>query len=252
MTKEHEQEKIVSIEDRIPKLKAKRKKKANRRLLFYLTIFFLLITIIIYLQSPLSNIQEIEVSGNELISDAEIIERSQLTTEDNIWNVSLKNVSAKIAEHPLIEKVEVSRKLPQTIKISILEQKVVGYVEKDATLYPLAADGVMIPYADLVVYGSAPILTNFSEEEFLVRLANELANTPEHITNMISEIVWKPTDKNKYKIELYMDDGFIVLTTIRDFANKIKAYPSIVSQLDPNKTAIVHMDVGIYVEQRKD
>lgn len=252
MDNELDKKKIVSIEDRIPKLKAKRRKKANRRLLFYLTIFFILITMIIYLQSPFSHVKEIDVTGNILIHEEDIIKLSALTPNDNIWNVSKKDIAEKISVHPLIESVEVTRKLPQTVKISILEQKVVGYIEKDASLFPLSEAGVMIPYADLVEYGSAPLITNFNDEQYLVRLANELAETPEYILNMISEIVWKPTEKNKYKIELYMDDGFIVKTTIRDFASKIKAYPSIVSQLNPNEQAIVHMDVGVYVEQLKD
>lgn len=246
-----EKEKIISIEDRIPKLKTERKKKANRKLLFYLIIFFILISIIIYLQSPLSNVKKIVVTGNEVIPAEEIIDISGISTDHNIWNVSVKDIDRKISEHPLIKNSEIDRQLPNTIKINVVEQKVVGYVEKADKLHPLSEDGVVIPYSDLVHYGDAPFISNFDDEQYLTRLTAELKETPDHILNLISEIIWSPTEKNKYKIILYMDDGFIVHATIRDFASKIKAYPSIVSQLDPDKQAIVHMDVGIYVEQLK-
>ena len=68
-----EEEKIISIEERIPKLKEKRRKKANRTLLFYLTLFFLLIAIIVYLQSPFSNVAYVAVEGNNVITDEQVI-----------------------------------------------------------------------------------------------------------------------------------------------------------------------------------
>src|SRR5690625_6591825 len=80
-----EKEKIVSIEERIPKLKEARKKKANRRLLFYLAIFFVLISIIVYLQSPFSHIKEIVVHDNVVLSEEDIIEVSEIALNTNIW-----------------------------------------------------------------------------------------------------------------------------------------------------------------------
>ena len=49
--------KVVSIEDRIPKLKQQRRKKANRRLILLLLLFFIFIAFILYFQSPLSHVQ---------------------------------------------------------------------------------------------------------------------------------------------------------------------------------------------------
>src|SRR5690625_5861283 len=80
-----EDKKIISIEDRIPKLKKQRKKKANRRLVFYLSLFFVLISIIIYLQSPLSYIKNIHVYGHHVLHENEIIELSDIKNDTNIW-----------------------------------------------------------------------------------------------------------------------------------------------------------------------
>src|SRR5699024_6528554 len=117
------EKKIVSIEDRIPKLKQVRKRKANRRLIFYLSIFFILIALIIYLQSPLSHIKSIHVTGHNLMSQDEVIAESELSTRTNIWSTKLQDVQVALENHPLILETKVSRKFPSTITINIEENK---------------------------------------------------------------------------------------------------------------------------------
>lgn len=246
-----EEEKIVSIEERIPKLKENRRKKANRTLLIYLTLFFLLIAIIIYLQSPFSNVKQMNVLGNDVIADEQIIEYSNVTVDTNMWRINVKDIEKKIAEHPLVKEVNVARKFPQTLQFTIVENNIIGYVKEKNELHPIVSDGVVVSNTDISLPRGAPLFENFTEEQYLQRFAEELNDLPVHILNLISEVHWKPTEKNKYKIELYMNDGFIVHATIRDFASKMNAYPSIIAQLDSEEKGIIHMDVGVYVETFK-
>src|SRR5690625_305553 len=246
-----EKEKIISIEDRIPKLKEARKKKANRRLIFYLSIFFLLISVIIYLQSPLSNVNRIKVTGNDVISNEDIIELSNLSADSNIWVINFRNVEEAIEKHSLIDKVEVKRQLPQSVHIKVKEHKIVGYTKKDSQYFPVLESGEVVTNHQINNKGDGPILNNFDDEEYLKRIATELSEIPDYIFNLISEVSWKPTEKNKYKVVLYMNDGFIVHATIRNFSSKMKTYPSIIAQLDPKEKGIVHMGVGVYFEKMK-
>lgn len=246
-----EEEKIVSIEDRIPKLKEARRKKANRTLLSYLTLFFVLIAIIVYLQSPFSDIKTIEVKGNAMIPDAQIVEYSRLEAGSNIWRVYPKDVAKKISQHPLIKNVHVERKLPQTISIEVEERRVIGYVKSGQQYLPITEEGTIVKNIEFEMLNHVPFFVNFSDEEYLTRLAEEMKEIPDYILKLISEIHWKPTDKNKYKIVLYMNDGYIVNASIRDLASKINSYPSIIAQLDEKQKAIIHMDVGVYVEMLK-
>ncbi|MEI3606720.1 FtsQ-type POTRA domain-containing protein [Pseudogracilibacillus sp. SE30717A] len=244
-----EKKKIVSIEDRIPKLKEARKKKANRRLLFYLSIFFLLISIIIYLQSPLSYIKNIEVNGNDVIKKEDVVKLSGLTTSSNIWVMNKQSIIDSMESHPIIETVEVERKLPQTVQLKIKEYNIVGYIKSDLEFHPVLENGMIITTSNLNNIGDGPLLNNFNDEQYLQRMVSELSKLPPDIFDLISEISWEPTDKNKYKIMLFMNDGFMVDATIRNFASKMAAYPSIVSQLDPKEKGIVHMGVGAYFEK---
>ncbi|ASN05849.1 cell division protein FtsQ/DivIB [Virgibacillus necropolis] len=245
--------KVVSIEDRIPKLKQARKKKANRRLIFYLSIFFLLISIIVYLQSPLSHVHTIEVTGNKALSDKEVVEKSNLTTDTNIWMINQSEIQNAFDGNPIIDSVEVNRKLPWTVEIAIQEFKRVGYIKKESFFYPILGNGkVLSKLKRETISGDAPLLINFDDESTLNQMTTELMKLPQNIRSMISEIHWKPQDDNKNKIVLYMSDGYMVDGTIRNFAEKMKVYPSIVAQLNPKSKGIIHIGVGVYFESFED
>ncbi|WP_337018672.1 cell division protein FtsQ/DivIB [Oceanobacillus massiliensis] len=239
---------IVSIEDRIPKLKQARKKKANRRLIFYLSIFFFLIAIIVYLQSPLSHIKTINVEGNGFIANEKIIEYSNLTTNTNIWTIDQHEIEKAIRKDPIVESVSVERSLPWTVNIDVKEQRVIGYISKDMMYYPILGNGEILKEAGESFRGDAPLFFDFEEEEYLQRMAAELEALPQDILDVISEVHWDPAEDNKNNILLYMNDGYTVKGTIRNFADRMEVYPSIVSQLDPEDRGIIHIGVGVYFE----
>ncbi|GIO26067.1 cell division protein FtsQ/DivIB [Ornithinibacillus bavariensis] len=241
-------EKIVSIEDRIPKLKQARKKKANRRLVFYLTIFFFLISIIVYLQSPLSDVKTINVSGNSFLPDKEIIEQSGIKKDTNIWTIDKEDIIHKLRRNPLINTVSVETKLPWTVEIQVVEHKRIGYIKKDNQYHPILSNGLVFSDSKKDMAGDAPLLVGFQDEKALMEMSKELSKLPVNIFNLISELHWTPSDKNKNAITLYMTDGFMVESSIRNFAEKMSVYPSIVTQLDPAMEGIIHIGVGAYFE----
>ncbi|MBC5635876.1 cell division protein FtsQ/DivIB [Ornithinibacillus sp. BX22] len=244
-----EKEKIVSIEDRIPKLKQARKKKANRRLIFYLSIFFFLIAIIVYLQSPLSHVKSIIVTGNSFYPEDEVIEQSGIAKGTNIWTINKEEIIQTLENDPLIKNAEVETKLPWTVEIHLIEHERVGYIKKENEYYPVLGNGTVLEESKIKrLSGDAPLLLSFSQEDVLVEMSKELSNLPSNILNIISEIHWTPTDKNKNDITLYMTDGFMVQSSIRNFSEKMKVYPSIASQLEPGSEGIIHIGVGAYFE----
>src|SRR5690625_862643 len=165
-----EKKKVVSIEDRIPKLKEARKKKTNRRLLFYLSLFFFLISVIVYLQSPLSYIHSIEIDGNHVIKDEEILIQSDLTTTTNIWTIKESQIKNLLEKHPIIETVTVKRKLPQTVQIDVTEHKIVGFVKRKNGSHPILANGDIIEDLGNMDRSEAPVLNNFTEKDYLERM----------------------------------------------------------------------------------
>lgn len=247
-----DEKKVISIEDRIPKLKEARKKKANRMLMYYLSILFVLILIVIYLQSPLSNVKTVHIEGNKYISDEEMLKLTEINDKTNIWEVSSGKLADKIRVEPLIKEVSVSRKLPQTVEVVVEEYPIVGFMESENNHLILLPNGETITMENNQIdLADAPLLKGFDDAKLREQMAKELSITDEEIFHLISEVILQESESTQTKILLYMNDGFMVDTTVRQFAQKMQDYPSIVAQIDEGETGIIHMGVGTYFERIK-
>lgn len=239
------QKRVVSIEDRIPKLKQERRKKANRKLIFYLLIFFVLIFIVIYLQSPMSYVKNISVNGLQWLTEEEIIAQSEIGENVNFWRVQPKDLEQNIVSHPQVKEAEVSRSFPNTIVMDITELNHVGYVEINGNVQPLLENGDVLAEMNASnLNGDVPILKGFKDDHYLDEISEELADLSVYVSALISEVNWIPSESNPYKIKLYMTDGQEVESSIRNLSSYLGSYPSIVSQLDHSSEGIIKIDEG--------
>jgi cell division protein FtsQ len=239
--------KIVSLEERIPKLKQHRKKKANRRLVFLLSLFFLLILSVIYFQSPLSHVKKIEVTGNVLATNDSILENSNISKGMNVWSVKKSEAEKKIEKLPEIKEADVKMKLPNSISIEIKEYSKEAYLLKGTSVYAILENGEILKSKKInTIPNDAPLLKGFKENEVLKEMVKELENLPNAIKQSISELILVPKKTDPYHITLFMNDGFEVSASIRTFSEKMVHYPSIVSQLDPDRKGVIDLEVGSY------
>ncbi|WP_071395424.1 cell division protein FtsQ/DivIB [Bacillus tuaregi] len=238
---------VVSIEDRIPKLKQQRRKKANRRLILLLLLFFILIAFILYFQSPLSHVQHVVINGNTAHSDKEIMAIAEIKKDTNIWKVRHNEMEEKLSDLPEMKKAEVETKLPSSIIITVEEYNRISYISKGKYFLPVLENGNILhekKTTDLPL--NAPILFSFSEDKALKEMIFSLEKLPPEVLNSISEIHYDPTEADSFHISLYMNDGNQVSATIRTFAEKMSHYPSIISQLDPSQKGVINLEVGSY------
>lgn len=244
-----DQKKIITLEDRIPKLKNERKQKANRSMVLYLSVFFLLLLTVIYFQSSLSDVKVIEIEGNRYLSDEEIVTVSRLSGETSFWGVNKQKIESEIMSLIQISDVSVSRKFPYTVIIDVQEYTRVAYLVTDGKFSPILESGKILAADTLVGFPTdAPLLMGWNNGSELAEMAAELSNLPEGLIHRISEIYYTPEELDPLRITLYMNDGFKVSSTIRHFSEKIAPYPAIVSELDPNNKGIIHMKMNPYFE----
>lgn len=238
-----EEKKVVSIEDRIPKLRETRRKKANRRFIFYLTCLLVLIVFVVYLQSPLSYVRQINVTGSQFVSKEVILRQSDLSTERSLWSFRLENIEAKILELPEIKSAKVTRSWTHEVTVAVTEHKKIAYIDQGESLSPLLESGHTLDHVEKVDYkGDAPLLIGFDNEEIRRLMIEGMQALPTYLLSHISEIHYSPTEANPYQVHLNMIDGFELLTTIRGFSEHIKAYPSVVSQLDQANPGLIEID----------
>jgi cell division protein FtsQ len=239
-----EKGKIILLEDRLPKLKEQRKQKVNRRLIFYISLFFILILLIIYTQSSLSNIARIEVMGNRHVQEKEVVSMSGLSTNISYWDFDGKEVEERIERHPEVKDAVVNKKIPNTVEIQVKEYERVAYVVEKGRYLPITEKGkVLKAVKGNPLSSDAPLLINWDKPEAIQEMVEELNKLPKSIVGSISEIHHTPEESDSLHINLYMNDGREVSATIRNFSEQMIAYPAIVSQLDPAKRGIIYLDL---------
>ncbi len=210
---------------------------------------------VIYSQSPLSKVSSISIVGNYSVAKDDLIKLSGLSTRTSFWNLDKEKIISNLSQHDEIEEVNVIRKLPNHVVIDVKELKRVAYVKDgEGKLYPILENGKTLrainnngqaPATD------APLLVGWEHDGDIAGLARELRKLPESIANSISEIHHAPKEVDRLHVTLYMNNGYEVSVTVRGFAEKMLAYPTVVNELDPSLKGVIHLDVVPFFEKYK-
>ncbi|MGV3489290.1 MAG: cell division protein FtsQ/DivIB [Tuberibacillus sp.] len=240
--------KVIQLDDRIPKLKARRRQKANRRLIIYATVFFLLIAVLIYLVSPISNVHTIAVKGNHHIKTGQIEKAGQITNKSKIWDVDEARSAARIEKSlPMVKTASVSSHFPSKVEIKVVEYRRVAYLKTGDDYIPILENGTKLDQEkEHILPTDAPVIIGFSNSDLLQKLAAQLTKTTPAMVHAISEIMPANEEKHSDYITLYMNGGQQVLADVDTLAKKIELYPGIMAILTKDKKGrgIIDLTLG--------
>lgn len=242
-----DRKKVVSLEDRLPQLKKERKQRANRRFIFYASFFFLLILVVVYFQSPLSKVDQISVSGEQLASPEKIVEASGISKQTHIWDIRSAGAEKKIEQLPTVQTASVRTVFPNRVMIHIKEFDRKAYLQKSGGYYPILQNGTLLgklPGNKLPV--DAPVLYGFSRKTELQAVAGGLAKIPQQVIHSISDIHYISGSANDDNLVLYMNDGNRVVASAKTFEKNIQLYPEIAANLPKGAHGTIHLSVGSY------
>lgn len=149
------------------KKKEPEKPPVDYRLLKILLIICALLFFVIILRfSPGFNIQTIVIENNSRVSSEEIEDLSGLEKGKNIFSINKRQVAKKIQESPYIAEAKISRKLPDTIKIEVVERQDRYYVEyQEGSFAILDGQGYILDKEDTSkdLVGLVGLESNFEE-----------------------------------------------------------------------------------------
>lgn len=101
----------------------KRRRKTRRIIIFIIIFIAIIVAISAYLlTSPEFQIQDIEIEGNERLTQEEIYEQSGIKLGDNIFKTLEIVARVKLKQNGYIETVNVQKIYPNKIKITITER----------------------------------------------------------------------------------------------------------------------------------
>lgn len=211
-----------------------KKRKLILKIIRTIILIGILIGTLIYiLLSPLFNIKDVTVTGNNKLSGEEIISLSEIRTEENIFKTSKNDIKNKIKTNPYVENVKIRRKLPDKVEIIVVE-RVATYMLPFANSYVyINNQGYMLEITSQKA--NLPIITGFStpEEnlhegerllsEDLVKLGEVLQIIESANANGIQELITKIDISNRqdYTIMLEKEKKLVHMGDVSNLSTKM-------------------------------
>ena len=220
------------------------------RLILAAAFLFMIIFSVLWL-SPLNRIAAIEVSGNNIVPQEQILYGSGL--RENMTYLGIESKTGVVDNRlkqlfPSVRSVQLNAKGNRTVEVNVQEFRAIGYVKKQDFYYPVLENHIIldgaIPYLDQDI----PLFTSFEDQE-LLHLANQLSKLSDDLLAKINEVVNISDDNYPNHIALKMEDGNIVVGFIDSIADRMQYYEQIVSELE-GKTGVINMEVGSYFQEK--
>lgn len=226
-------------------------------------VLLLALALFMFMHSAFFAVTKINVLGAKQLRNQEILKISGLNTGVNIFKANLREAEDNIRLNPLVKDVEIKRRLPSSIVISVTEREAVGLLADRGDYLELDIDGVLLARTNLGKV-SLPIITGAPVKKAApgakldsdqIRAAlSYLKNMPLKITATISEI--NVRDPNN--IKFYTLDGAEVRVGDTERATeKIRLYEEVISQ--NYKKQVQYIDISYkgrpvikYIEGKQD
>ena len=238
-TKNKKQKKAEERQENQPQAKVakkrrkSKKKKINKKILGFFSIIILVaIIVVLALTAPIFNITKIEINGNEKVSKDTIIALSGIKMGENIFRFN-NNMIQNVKQNTYIEKVEIQRKMPGTVVISVKERKIKYQINLINSYVYLDKNGYLLENS--AERKNVPVIVGFSikEDEMLneKRLKDndleKLANAAKiieaakaiNIDNLITEV--NVEDKNNTILYLESKSKKINVGDTTNLTNKM-------------------------------
>jgi len=103
-------------------------------------------------------VRKIEVNGLRYTPASDVLARLHVDTTRSVWD-PLDPLAARVMEHPQVESASVSRKLPGTLVVDVIERRPVALVPIGAELRAVDERGVTLPLDPSRTPVDAPVVT---------------------------------------------------------------------------------------------
>ena len=245
MTNKNNQKIKQKNQEKITKKQAKilKKKKKIKRIIKTIILLALIIGGFCFaLISPIFNVTEINVTGNEQISSDTIISLSQLEIGQNLFRFNRIKVSNEIKTNAYIENVKIQRKIPNKIEITIEERKRdynveflngYAYINNQGYILEIAEQKLELPVIkgistpqEQIVEGNRLDDEDLEKLETVIQIMNICKNYD--LDTKISSI--DITNKSNYIINMDEEKKTIQLGNNSNLSNKILYIPAILAE----------------------
>ena len=210
-------------------------------LIFLLSVYFL---------TPLATMKTIEFSGNQMVSQEDLLKSSKIDEKDYTLTTFINggnHIRNMKASSPWINNLEMAYQFPITFQVKVKEYGVLAYLHEGGQYYPILTNGEII--SDPTAADSMPethISIEFSDKKLIKEFALQIEKVPASVKKNIKTVQLTPSKVTPDLVTLTMHDGNKVLVPISHIAKKLPYYKGIQSQLEEGVPSVVDMEAGIF------
>jgi cell division protein FtsQ len=190
-----------------------RRKARNRIVVFG---FFMFLGIVIILESPLTRVRSVVVSGNRTILETKLIQDANLHSGQSLWQINQGAVAQKImAKEPLVQSVSLHTDMMRGIvSLQITEKHIIAIYEAAGKFYNLLNDGTAYQEIGATNGFSFPLVTTANGQVPTVgqivnkdvgQVCTQLGELSQENLSTLSEIHVVAAGN----VEIYLDNGFV-------------------------------------------
>lgn len=246
--KRKKQKEVIDKARRLKKQKAKKEKLENlkekfqninyKKILVILAIFIILLGIIFKLLN--NKIKNIEVIGNNILSEQEIIDLAGIRNYPNSISNSSSKIKKRLEENVYIDYANVKKSNFLTkVTIEIKEKRPLFYYSINSMT--ALSDGSFVEKEFNV-----PTLVNQVPEDILNNFSKTLDKVNDEILIRINEIKYVPNEVDDTLFLFSMSDQNYIYVNIKNLS-KLNEYLNMLKTFN-NKKGILHLDSGDYFE----
>jgi cell division protein FtsQ len=232
-------------------LQRKQLKKQFQRNRWLKRLGFLLLSLTLglisafYLRTSLSTLNQIEISGNHLLTKQEILKQLDLETDVYLWNLDLVNLQDRLNQLDLVYSGKISFETQNTLRIELIEKRGVALFVINTGLVMLSDQGEFITMDAhrLLLNMNLPLVIGMEDAVEINDLAHILGTLNDEILVNISEIHKERTAFNEPQMRLMMQEGNTVFAPLSALSSLDK-YLQVVKMTNEKNSCFTIADIS--------
>ncbi|MDR1160383.1 MAG: FtsQ-type POTRA domain-containing protein [Syntrophomonadaceae bacterium] len=134
-------------------------KKSHRFFIVVLLMLVVLVSGFLFLHSSFFDIADVIISGNNKVSNDEILTIADIKTDANIFLLDSDLICNKLRVHPIVKDAKIVKHFPNKIEIKISEREIWALVPFQNMFLCLDEEGVCIDRITSFSFESYPVVT---------------------------------------------------------------------------------------------
>jgi cell division protein FtsQ len=230
-----------------------RKRKGSRKLLAIVFLLFISLLAVLFFNSSISKISEIQVEGTRFATHEEIGQAAAVAVGDAFFRTSSSTIEERVRTLPQINEVAVTKIFPGVVKIAVEEYPVVAFeLSEQGEMTALLSNGTSVDASnDELMLVDKPVLSGWKPNDPVkAELTKQLGEIPMKQLSDLSEIIPFPSAAYPDRILMYTRTKFEVVTAVSVLPDKIEALNAVIETQEPGKITMLLADT--YVPFQKE